>query len=424
MIRPKNIVFSLASVCILIISACRLVPLATLKPMDADERTELAEALDISTIELVMNGPDAELNRAPLSYLLDKGMLALARGKPHWHFNLNLYFRILPILYFSLMVTACYALWLKFLLKAAVPFYHAFLAAAAFSILMLTNPDLTNYAIENRPYSLWIFLSVLHFFLLLKLLENKKFYPLYWLGSLLLMVNVVGGLVQVLAAALVRWKAEDKSRRANLFYEVFIWGGIAFWYRRIQGFGFWKSLSLSEFFHYWMTATWRAIWNPSLDFMTKKNLTEDAPNIAASVCLLLCVVFPLFLKEREEKTGVRMCLWTLLLALPMTAYSAFYLRSLDHRYFLFLYFYFLCLHFYSILALKKLLPSILMVWAIVQIAWHLPALTLDFRSSIANAKNIPIYKKERRPTCPESFGAFRSDSKASIDIEKLMELCL
>jgi|GEM_PF-6789998 len=86
----------------------RLAFLAPTRQLNVDEESGIAEAYDYSALELLIDGPQPELNASPLHYLLDKAWIKVGGPDLHRHHNLDRYFRIPPMLYFT--IASCLAL--------------------------------------------------------------------------------------------------------------------------------------------------------------------------------------------------------------------------------------------------------------------------------------------------------------------------
>lgn len=126
-------------------------------------------AVHVTWRNLFVIGPNAQGSPHPLYYVLEKLWLTPWSHSPQRWWNLNLFFRLLPITYYSLAGGAIF-LWSQAFFGRLWPragFSSRVLVAAALALFFYNVQFAEYYAIEARPYSLWLLLSTVHLLLTL-----------------------------------------------------------------------------------------------------------------------------------------------------------------------------------------------------------------------------------------------------------------
>jgi hypothetical protein len=126
---------------LLLLGIFRFGALAAIDVPNFDEEAGIGESLDIPVSVYLMTGPQDQLSTSPLHYLVDKAWIAAFGGAPHRHYNLNLFFRALPIIYTSVASGLALLLTIELALSAGFPFWiSAAFGAVAGIFFSQTSP--------------------------------------------------------------------------------------------------------------------------------------------------------------------------------------------------------------------------------------------------------------------------------------------
>jgi hypothetical protein len=118
-------------------------------------------------------GSNNEASKSPLPHITDRLLFIALDFRPHQTFDLRFILRVLPAFYWSAANTFLFFFLRRRLANALkVSSYHALLLAAGGAVFCYSNSFCAYYAIESRPFSLWVSLSLLQFLSLWALLEN------------------------------------------------------------------------------------------------------------------------------------------------------------------------------------------------------------------------------------------------------------
>lgn len=163
----------------------------------------LASVFGVSWRQLWWEGAPGQGSPHPLYYVWEKAALELWALAPQRYWNLFFYFRLTPIFFYALTGTAVFFGAYRALAQLLNPAAHALRAfvAAAFAFFFFRVQFAEYYALEARPYSLWLFLSTVHFFLTISLVLRGEVAPrhkaVYAFASALLCLVASPGLFQV-----------------------------------------------------------------------------------------------------------------------------------------------------------------------------------------------------------------------------------
>lgn len=188
------------------------------RPFWGDEAVGITGTVWNTFTALLRHGPLGEASPSPLHYLLEKLWLAAWNGMPQLHWDLRVFFRVLPVLYWALAALVVFY-FTEFFLRTRVkdtPRWARLAIAAGAAIFFHTNDFGSYYAMEDRSYSLWIFLSTLHFaFFLSSWLQpwSAKKWSAYLLISFFLVATTYVALAQVLGALALQILFKSANRK-------------------------------------------------------------------------------------------------------------------------------------------------------------------------------------------------------------------
>lgn len=129
-----------------------------------DESIGAGEALELTYSRMIRGdlAVTGELNPSPLHYIMDRlWTTTLWGGQPHFHWDIYMFMRIPTSLWWCLAVVAVF-LFLNFLLQRSYSPWLALLASAAAAVTLFSKNLPLFLAAQNRPYSLWLSLSIFH----------------------------------------------------------------------------------------------------------------------------------------------------------------------------------------------------------------------------------------------------------------------
>lgn len=187
-----------------LLSAASLFEAAARRPLWLDEYWGVHVCVVHATWRtLLLDGPSTQGSLHPFYYLLEKLLLIPWMPAPQRWWNLFLYFRLTTIFSFALSGAAIFYYGERLLsrLPAAPVFPARTLIAAGFALFFYNVQFAEYYAIEARPYSLWLLLSTLHFLLTLEALQrgwkSRGFVAAYGACSLFLCITASPGIFQL-----------------------------------------------------------------------------------------------------------------------------------------------------------------------------------------------------------------------------------
>jgi hypothetical protein len=158
---------------LLALGMCSLLHAAPVRELWHDEAFGiLASVRGVSWTDLWLRGAPGQGSPHPLYYVLEKALLGLWGEAPQRYWQFAFYFRLTPVFFYA----AGGALVLAFTprLLAVVfpraPFWQRAAIGAALGVFHLRIQFAEYYALEARPYSMWLFLSTAHLLLTLRLL--------------------------------------------------------------------------------------------------------------------------------------------------------------------------------------------------------------------------------------------------------------
>jgi|GEM_PF-6105230 len=160
---------------LLLFLACfyKLTLSAALEELGGDETTDIAGSYDQSFGDLLLHGPHMELNTSPLHYLLGRAWINSWNRAPQLHWDSRIFFRVLPMAWWSLLAVVLFLFLLRLLEKFKWRPEISYVAAFSASIFLFSRHFPTYYAILSRPYSLWLLLTFLHLLAFLRLYEKN-----------------------------------------------------------------------------------------------------------------------------------------------------------------------------------------------------------------------------------------------------------
>ncbi len=190
---------------LVVLSFTSLLEAAALRPLWLDEYFGVIVGMfEPDWITLFLKGPNSQGSLHPLYYALDKLIIVPWMPSPQRWWNLFLLFRLTPILSFSLSGALIF-LYSVHILKR-FPDYSYFpirlLISTAFALFFYKVQFAEYYAIEARPYSLWLLFSTGHFLLTLEVLQegwaSRRLKLGYASCSLLLCLTASPGIFQLI----------------------------------------------------------------------------------------------------------------------------------------------------------------------------------------------------------------------------------
>jgi hypothetical protein len=409
------------------------------RPFNADEESGLAEAYDYTFVELLVHGPQPELNASPLHYILDRAWLKATEGA-HRHVRMALLFRLQVLAYFAL---GCgFAFLLALALAGSAPPMAAFSFALLASFFFQTNPSLSwCVGLQDRPISLWIMLGFAQVYFLFNSLERRPISfdgRLASLNALLAATSPASG-IQVLAAFLVRVWPLARERRwkacRKISWEVYPAFLICAWYGLMSSPQVLDSTSLATFINYWLSAIEAGLWAipRSLHFIGG---LEYGYTWSGNPLLLLAgiplLALPLWSRNTKLRSIYFYCLLTVSLAVPVTVMSWLWAHSVHPRYFYFIYPPLGLLHLLGVLVLAELLnrhwrhagACVLCAWVAVQLTIRGPTTFHDTKVALVNTTPIPPYRAEASPLCPRTLGEVRYGPKGGFHARTIDNLCM
>lgn len=152
---------------------------------------------------LFVTGASSQGSPHPLYYMLEKLWLTPWEFMPQRWWNVNLFFRFGPIGAYALTGGFIFLFGERFLgrLWPSQPAAIPTLVAAALALFFFNVQFAQYYAIEARPYSLWLLFTTLHLLLTLEAFERgwggMRFLTLYGLASFFLCATASPGLFQL-----------------------------------------------------------------------------------------------------------------------------------------------------------------------------------------------------------------------------------
>lgn len=419
-----------------VVCFARLLAHAPYVPLFADEQSGIAESFDFSYSQLLTRGPLEELNPSPLHYLVDKAWIGFAGGAPHRKWNLEIFFRVPPVFFFALAAVFFSAIFAR-LARQRFPRagfaadLFGFACGFAFSSCFQT---MRMAALWDRPYSLWIFLIVLQFWLLGRELGGRRNSRWAWaLCHLAMTLTTFAAAVQVCATQAYRlWflRSELRKNAVPLALESLpsIAAALWFWHFTVS----WPPIEdpFPSFVQFWLKTIALGTWNPPWAIFDVAHLGFQygaTPPFAVALCGVF-LVLPFFRPQPLHY----FCLLALAGAVVVTRACQLAGNQLEERYFHFVYPYFLAMPGFALLAVASPLSragawaqrAVLIMFFAAQLWFRVPALIFDVQSTMAAKPNFPLWANQAAPICPESLGAFRADSKRSIDIRRLQSACL
>ncbi len=223
--------------CLLFFTACfwRLTLLARVEGMGGDETTDISGSFDNTFLQLLVSGPPWELNASPFYYMIGRLWLLAWQMSPHQHWDTRIFFRVLPMLCWSLATVVVFLFLRSRLQRLSWHPAAAFAAALGFSSLLFFNQFPQYYSVLSRPYSLWLLLTILHLIFFLCLYEEKKITRVgYAICCVLLPFTAYISILQVGASvaaclALPPGRNIAQERRWQLYIATASLA-IAFWY--------------------------------------------------------------------------------------------------------------------------------------------------------------------------------------------------
>lgn len=206
-----------AGLAVFLFCGWRLGILAANRAIDTEEGIGVGEALEYGFGRLLWRGTSldswGELNTSPLHYLIDKTWISLWGGQPHFHWDLYVFFRMLPGFYWCFAVCAVFFFvsWLLRERRFLPPAAWAIGAGAA--VVLFAKTYALREAARDRPYALWMLLTILHllvvavFILRERTAVSRRWRWAFATLSVLLPFNTYASLPQV--ALTCGWLAVD-----------------------------------------------------------------------------------------------------------------------------------------------------------------------------------------------------------------------
>jgi hypothetical protein len=428
---------------IVVPGAARLAQIAAVDAPTADEESGIGESYSIPASELLRRGPPVEVNPSSLNYLIDKAWILLHGNEPHRSYNLNLFFRALPILYLTAGTAVAALLCLELAAVLGLPFLPSLLFALVAALFFQANPVLLRHtALNTRPYSLWFFFSCLQLLLLLRAREK----PSWKIGVLhfLMCWNSFGAATQVAVATLVRAGGlfrRDKLRPlALLLLEAVPAALVSIWYWIGAPRMHMPAPGQRGYADLWMEGLSIGFWAPSKSFLQHIYLNEDWGRLgwpALVVAIAVPVLLP-FLIARPCRRLALSLLLMLVSALPVTWVALEIANSFQPRYFMFLYPALGLAHILAVLGFAAWIAgktkslhaasAVLLLWAGAQAYYRVPEVIDDTRE-IKVFPRYAYYVSEPLPGCPADLGTFRRGvprgaSPGDIDLSRTQNACL
>jgi hypothetical protein len=192
--------------------------------MIGDEIFSLSGGYNLSFAELLRRGPKWEVNNSPLHYVMDRALLAL-NPAPHRSWDLFVFFRLLPALFTCLASLVALVAITRALRGGEYGPWAALGIAACFTLFLALKPYVAVFALQDRPYSLWLLLSSLQLALFLNLYRDHTRLALmvYALSCTLLVLTAYVSVIQVCLAGAVLWllpsaagRTEERKRQLKL----------------------------------------------------------------------------------------------------------------------------------------------------------------------------------------------------------------
>ncbi len=208
----------LTAVFLFFLLGARLFLAAPYRPFWGDEAVGITGTVWNSFATLIQRGPSGEVSPSPLHYLLEKSWLAAWNVAPQLHWDLRVFFRTLPVLYWTLAAIVVLYSAYYFLRQrgSEIPPWAAICIASGISIFFHANDFGAYYALEDRSYSLWIFLSTLHFALFMYSFvqaSSPARWAAYLVVSFLLVATTYVSLAQVILALLLQVLHQGLNRK-------------------------------------------------------------------------------------------------------------------------------------------------------------------------------------------------------------------
>ena len=155
------------------LAALSLLPAAPPRALWLDEAFGLhTGVINSSWFDLLWHGAPGQGSPHPLYYVWEKLLLAPWMPAPQHYWNLNFYFRLAPIFFYALSGAVMFVSASRALphLFPRISSWQRSLIASAAAVFFYKIQFAQFYALEARPYSLWLFLSSAHLALTLPLL--------------------------------------------------------------------------------------------------------------------------------------------------------------------------------------------------------------------------------------------------------------
>lgn len=213
--RLERFLLFAAAICLLLQFAIRYWLQALGKPFWGDEMMSILTMQNTSLGDLVWHGQRGEANRSPLVYIVDTLLSKIYGFYPQQYWDLRLFYRLSHAAYWSIACT-CVFTWVLTRIKIVFPQvrqWETWIIAIGISYFLYFHSFLNIYAIESRPYSLWVSLSIIHFLFTIDALyfqPNKIRSVPYLLVCFFLTLTTYAAFCQVmlglLAWCLARWE--------------------------------------------------------------------------------------------------------------------------------------------------------------------------------------------------------------------------
>lgn len=286
--------------------------LASLKrPLWGDEVVGISGSIKNSFGQLLAHGPAGEASPSPLNYLIERGWLALWDFTPQHHWDLNLFFRILPVTYWALAGLAVF-FFLYHLFKVflpATPFGARLLIASGVATFYNSGDFGSYYALEDRSYALWTLLGTVHlgFFVLGTLRRLTKMqWAAYALISLLMVLTTYVALAQIALALFIQLASQriNGPRREPLWREalpysatLLIATGVALnYFAKVGSWGF-------------KPPSWQYFWECMGEVIAKAFHHHNLAPLAVTLPLLL-VVMPWIFRHKPGVVELAALAWS------------------------------------------------------------------------------------------------------------------
>jgi hypothetical protein len=190
------------------------------KPFWLDESNSLHWFTKYGLWETLRNGADGESNRSPLSYVVFRSLMRLWNDRPQEFWDLRFFFRI-PTAFFWAAANTFLFFFLKKRLAEIFSRGVSILLALGATIFCFSNSFATYYAIEARPFSLWLSLSLLQTLFLWELLggRSRTTAILFFFTNLVLAFTTYASVAQIGIACLLL-----QAHEASLGKKWLWWG--------------------------------------------------------------------------------------------------------------------------------------------------------------------------------------------------------